>query len=162
MKNLVELQRQKAELKAKIELQQIELKNIFLEVRQEVEPAFLLKKAVTGMFSFSQNKPKDPQTNEILQQLPAPLRVLIDLLVKDSRWALLIKLLAPVAMNLLPSKAEEPTSEEHPEAPPKTALKSKLYGNLRRGVAKLRSSLHKKPIADTTTPEPLPETTENK
>lgn len=160
MDSLAQLQRRKAELKAQIEQQRADLKKTLLEVRQEIEPANLLKKAVSGMFKFSQDKKKEDLPG-VFDRLPAPARVIIDLLIKDSRWALLLKLLAPVAMNYLPSLVKNKTAETDAPEQPKTPVKVKIYGSLRKSVTGLRNSLRKKPKAEPAEPEPTLEPTEN-
>lgn len=162
MNSLEELRRRKAELKEKIEQQRLELQHTFLEVRQEIEPANLLKKAVSGMFSFTPDKQSDGNA-PVFERLPASLRFLIDLLVKDSRWALLLKFLAPVAIGYWPtakkaSVADVPETEATAPEPPKKSTKAKIYGGLRQSVANLRESLHKK---DKEPLENPPEPTEN-
>ncbi|MBK6996832.1 MAG: DUF3618 domain-containing protein [Lewinellaceae bacterium] len=52
-----QLQRRKAALEAQIEQQRADLKETFREIREEIEPANLLKKAVSGALGFSTNKP---------------------------------------------------------------------------------------------------------
>lgn len=140
MDNLADLQRRKAELKAQIEQQRNDLKQTFLEIRTEIEPANLLKKAVSGVFGFSKNKPGEEKSN-LTGRLPAPVTFLLDLLVRDSRLAFLLKLFAPVALKYLP-KSEKPKERTSDKPPPKSA-KSKIYSQIRRSVSGLRSQLRK-------------------
>ena len=144
MDSLAELQRRKAELKAQIEQQQSDLKKTFVEIRREIEPANLLKKAVSGTFNAFKNKQVDAQPG-MLGRLPAPLNFLADLLIKDPKWALVLKVLAPVALNYLPKfkKSKDQVPEEKPETAPKLPAKAKVYGRLRRGISALRSRLRK-------------------
>ena len=55
MNSLEKLQQRRAELKAQIEQQRLDLKKTFGEVREEIEPAELLKKAVSGIFKPSKD-----------------------------------------------------------------------------------------------------------
>lgn len=161
MHNLEELQRRKAALKAKIELQRSEIKKTFLEVREEIEPANLLKKAVQGLFRTSKAK-----SNELLpgqtETLSPTMSFLADLLIKDPRIAMVVKLLAPLAWKMFPkgSKAKKAAeTPETPEEPVELPVKAKVYGSLRQSVSTLRKRLRKKKENTATVVEP--ETTEN-
>lgn len=161
MHNLEELQRRKAVLKAKIELQRSEIKKTFLEVREEIEPANLLKKAVQGLFRTSKAK-----SNELLpghtETLSPTMSFLADLLIKDPRIAMVVKLLAPMAWKMFPKGAKAKKAAETPESqeePVELPVKAKVYGSLRQSVSTLRNRLRKKKEK----PEPVvePETSEN-
>lgn len=161
MHNLEELQRRKAVLKAKIELQRSEIKKTFLEVREEIEPANLLKKAVQGLFRTSKAK-----SNELLpghtETLSPTMSFLADLLIKDPRIAMVVKLLAPMAWKMFPKGAKAKKAAETPESPEEPVelpVKAKVYGSLRQSVSTLRNRLRKKKEK----PEPVvePETSEN-
>lgn len=166
MDSLIELQRRKAELQVKIEQQRTDLKETFSEIREEIEPAELLKKAVLKALGFSRDKPHDPQKG-FLGQLPPALSFIADLFIKDPKWTFVLKWLAPKALKLLnrPKKqAPLPEVELAPdelmvdilqEPEPGVPVKSKIYGGLRRGVSSLRSSLRKPAEAtDETIKEP--------
>lgn len=142
MDKLSQLQRRKAELKAQIEQQRLELKETFAEVRKEIEPGILLRKAVSGALGFSKKKTSD-DVSGVLRQLPAPVAFVVDLLAKDPKWALGLELIAPLAMKLLPNPdvPGEPAAERDLEASPRKSVKAKLYGRLRKSVSSLRSRL---------------------
>lgn len=147
MNNLEKLQRRKAELAAQIEQQRIELKQTMLEIREEIEPSKLLKKAVSGAFSGSADKPGEDKG--LLSRLPAPISFVLDLLIRDPRLSFLLKLVAPIALKYLPtlgSSTPEPAPEEN--LPQKTA-KVNIYGRLRQGVSALRGKLRKQEPAKT-------------
>lgn len=137
MDSLNELRRRKAELKDRIDQQQNELKQTFQEVREEIEPAKLLKKAVGGMFNFKQ----DVQSG-FFNRLPAPLSFAADLLIKDPKWGFVVKFVAPLALKYLKKEPKENT-ENNAEEIPEVSMKKKVFGSLRRGVSKLRNSLRK-------------------
>ncbi len=139
MDKLAELQRRKAELKAQMGQQHSELKKTLLEIREEVEPGNLLKKAVRGALGFSKNKQAKPG---MLSRLPEPIAFLVDVLVRDPKWALGLKLLAPVALRYWPKSGKAEPSE----GTPGTSAKTNLYGQLRRGIAALRGQLRKPKI----------------
>jgi ABC-type multidrug transport system fused ATPase/permease subunit len=145
MKTLAELQERKAELEAKMAQQSAEIKATLLEIRAEIEPANLLKNAVSGFFKPSNGVGSGTSASRSTQ-LMGPLAILADLLVKDSRLALLLKLIAPVLINLLPvlgkSKAETSDENNLPARP----FKAKVYGELRRNVSNIRKQLHKKEV----------------
>jgi hypothetical protein len=150
MDNLSELQRRKAELKGRLEQQRIELKKTFLEVREEIEPSTLLKKAVGGLFGSFKNKEKGDQSG-ILDQLPAPVAFIADLFIKDPKWRLLIKLIAPTAIKLFPKLAPGKIAASTDDPNAETPVKAKIYGNLRQSIVALRGRLRKK------SKEPVPE-----
>lgn len=159
MNNLDKLQRRKAELAAQIEQQRLDLKNTFIEIRSEIEPANLLKKAVSGALGFSKNKPGDPKTG-IFGRMPAPISFLVDVLVKDPKWAIGLKLLTPVVLKYWPNrdKSKVPVSEEKPVETPSVSYKTKVYGKLRNGISSLRAQLRKKEKPPEKPLEPPPET----
>lgn len=144
MNNLDKLQRRKAELAAQIEQQRLDLKNTFIEIRTEIEPANLLKKAVSGALGFSKNKPYDSKTS-IFGRMPAPISFLVDVLVKDPKWALGLKLLTPVVLKYWPNrdKSKVPVLAEKPLETPSVSVKTKVYGKLRSGISSLRAQLRK-------------------
>lgn len=139
MDELIELRRRKAALKAKLEQQQKDLKATFGEIRDEVEPTNLLKKAVSGAFGLS--KTKDGETGKLTE----PLAFLTDLLIKDPRLAFLIKTVAPMAMNFLPKKAAEKSKDfdKKEEGQTEKPIKTRILGQIRRGVSALRTQLKK-------------------
>lgn len=143
MKDLAELQQRKAALKAQIEQQQEGLKQTLLEIRSEVEPANLLKKAISGLFQPSKNK-SNAGNADASGRLTGTWAFLADLLIKDPRLALLVKVVAPYFWDLMPRKTPK-TAPENPEASiPDKPIKAKIYGELRKNVATLRSRLNKK------------------
>lgn len=145
MNSLAELQRRKAELKTQIEQQSSDLKKTVAEIRAEIEPAKLLRKAVGGVFGVSKSKQNEARP-DILSQLPAPLTFLAGLLIKDPKLALLAKWIVPVALKYWSRRVKTKTPEqeaEPTEKAPKPRAKNKLYGRLRRGVSALRSHLRR-------------------
>lgn len=142
MDSLAELQRRKAELKAQIDQQKSDLKKTFIEIRQEIEPANLLKKAVSGALGFSKNKASDNPANPS-GQLSGPIGFLVDVFVKDPKWALLFKVFGPLAMRYIPALARKKGPAPTPEALPAVPVKAKMYARLRKSVSALRSQLRK-------------------
>lgn len=164
MNNLAELQRRKAALQEKIEQQRRGLNGTFIELRKEIEPGNLLKKAVTGALGFSATQSTDTLSG-ILGKLPPALSFVADLFIKDPKWALVLKWLAPAAIKYFRKPKKEkaaPVQEFSPDQLPtegilegelledallegmgKTPVKAKIYGQLRRGVSSLRGALHK-------------------
>ncbi len=144
MDNLAKLKLQKAELKAQIEQERYEIKSTMLEIRAEIEPANLLKKAVNGVLGLSKNKIGDEKTG-LTGQLPAPLSLAVDLLVRDPRLSLAVKWIAPLAMKYLPKliPSRKAHSLEIAEKPVSKPMKVKLYSRLRSGISSLRRRLRK-------------------
>lgn len=154
MDSIAALQRRKEALKAQIEQEQTDLKQTFVEIRKEIEPAQLLKKAVTGILRPSKNKNTEaplPYPGAI----SGPVGFLVDLLVKDPKWALLLKTIAPIAVKYLPLPSGKAKSDTKAEPIKTTTPKAQIYHRLRRGVSALRSGLRKKePDVETTAPSP--------
>ena len=144
MDSLIKLQRRKAELKAQIEQERSDLKKTFVEIRAEIEPANLLKKAVSGALGFTKKKTGEEATS-VLSQLPAPLSFFVDVLVKDPKWALGLKLLTPVAMKYWPKfeKSKKPAMEAALENTSEKPHKANVYGRLRQGISSIRNRLRK-------------------
>lgn len=140
MDKISQLQHRKAALEAQLEQQRADLKNTFVEIRKEIEPANLLKKAVSGALGFSKSKLGEEKMG--LDRLPAPVSFLLDLLVKDPKWALGLKLISPVVLRYWrkPGKSKEPVLEVKPAA---ASTKTKFYGKLRSGISSLRAKLRK-------------------
>ena len=158
MDNYIKLRRRKAALKAQIAQQRIDLKQTFQEVRQEFEPANLLKKAVSGALGFAKSKSSDSQSG-VFGQLPAPISFLVDVLVTDPKWAFGLKLLTPVLLKYWPGshKTEEPLPEGKSAKFPEDPVKASLYGKLHMGISNLRAKLRKTKIANESSPDPNPE-----
>jgi len=141
MDNLAELQRKKAELAVQIERQRGEIKMTVLEIREEIEPANLLKNAVSGALGFSKKKPGEATTTG-LGNMSKPLSFIVDLLVKDPRLSLVLKLVSPLALKYLPQLVKAKSAGTAVKVPEKP-MKAKVYGRLRRGISSLRDKLHK-------------------
>lgn len=140
MNSLEELQQKRALLKVQIEQQRIDLKSTFLEVREEIEPSFLLKKAVRGLF-----KPAKNDTSGVVnltEGFPGSFLFLVDIFVKNKGVALLIKTITPVLLSFVPNLKAAFSQKKSIEDSPESTLKSNIYGSLRRGVASLRSQIH--------------------
>lgn len=162
MDKLSQLQRRKAELEAQIEQQRADLRTTFVEIRKEIEPGNLLKKAVSGALGFSKSKPGEGNTN-ILSRLPAPVSFLVDVLVRDPKWALGLKLLTPVVLKLVPTlgKPKGPALPPLPvlgEKPISASLKTRIYSKLRSGISGLRSKLKRSDKVPGKAPEITPGT----
>lgn len=141
MDNLAELQRRKAELAVQIERQRGEIKMTVLEIREEIEPANLLKNAVSGALGFSKKKPGETSSTG-LGNMSKPLSFIVDLLVKDPRLSLVLKLVSPLALKYLPQLVKAKNAGAAVKVPDKP-MKAKVYGRLRRGISSLRNKLHK-------------------
>ena len=141
MDNITDFARRKAELKAKMEQERLAIKDTFHEIREEIEPANLLKKAVSGVLGFNQQD-KNEQTS-LLPPLPRSLGILADLFIKDPKLSLLAKIVAPLAIKYLPKRKtkEERALIEFKENKPHIPLKIRIYGGILRGVSALRGRI---------------------
>ena len=141
MDKTTQLQRRKAALEAQNEQQRADVKETFREIREEIEPANLLKKAVGGALGLSPRKPGEPHPS-ILRHLPAPVSFLVDILVRDPKWALGLKLLTPVVLKFW-QRPEKKQGDVLGKKLPSTSIKTKVYGKLRSGISNLRAKLRK-------------------
>lgn len=149
MNSLTQLQQRRAALKAKIDLQQAELKRTFQEVREEIEPSFLLKKAITGL--FNSDKGRAPGTaNNFLGKFPLPVSFLVDLFVKNPAIAAVLKIFAPMALSYFQTLQNNGNAERQGAS----NLKANIYGSLRQGVASLRNQLNVSKNTSAAAPEP--------
>lgn len=156
MNSLAQLRQRKAVLKEQIEQQRVELKNTFLEVREEIEPSFLLKKAIQGLFKPSKDDDAGTSSN-FFERFPLPIGFLVDLFVKNKAIAALLKMLAPAALKIIPALFREHAENESGETDASSPVKAKVYGTLRQTVSSLRNQLKK----DDKTTAATPESTEN-
>ncbi len=153
MNSLEQLQQRKAVLKAKIEQQRIELQNTFLEVREEIEPSFLLKKAIHGLFKPPKDKGVDASSN-FFERFPLPIAFLVDLFVKNKAIATLLKMFAPAAIRIIPNLIKEHAGTDESDDPGTTpSTKSMVYGSLRQAVSAMRMQLKRSDKTPDLTPE---------
>lgn len=140
MDSLAQLQRRKAALSAKMERQRSDLKQTLVQLRKEIEPSKLLGKAISGALGFSG---KDSIAGSLGKsgQLPAPIAFVLDLFVRDPKWAFLLKWVAPLLLRFWPKSSAASLPEA--ERPASKPLKAKFYGQLRRGVSALRGQIRK-------------------
>lgn len=150
MSKLAELQRRKAETAAKIEQQRDELKKTVLEIKEEIQPDKLLRKAVSGAFGFSKNK--SGVAGE-MSGLPRPVSLILDVLVRDPKWALGLKLITPVVLEYWPKLTrvfKKPAVAVDPNAEAPKPVKAKIFAGLRKGISNLRGYIKKKEKAPET------------
>jgi hypothetical protein len=145
MDNLAKLQLRKAELAAQIEQQRAAMKDTLLEIREEIEPAKLLRNAISGAFGFGSDD-GDKTKSASGSTLPKPVSFLFDLMVKDPRLAFALKMATPLALKYVPMiggllKKKTPATET--DALPAKPIKAKFYGKLRQGISTLRGKLRK-------------------
>jgi len=138
MDNIDQLQRRKMELKAQIEQQRTELKKTFVEIRQDIEPANLLKMTINGFLKGGRKPSNNAPSGDIA--LP-PLSFLTDLVLKDPKWSLVFKFLVPIALKYLPML--KIPKKGGAEILPAVPTKVKMYNQFRRGIVAIRKGLRK-------------------
>ena len=134
--NLNELRKRKAELKARLETEQADLKAEWQELRAEMRPGKL-------MASFAQSLLGSPEkgatgSSGLPSTLSGPLQMATDLLVGNARARVLLKIVTPLVLTYIPNlvqKAKGITLDNS---------KAKVYGTLRKGIAGLRGQLKRK------------------
>jgi hypothetical protein len=141
MNNINDISLRKAELLAKMEQQILDIEVTFLEIKEEMEPANLLKKAVSGALGFNQQD--NSAQKSLLSRVPRSLGILADLFIKDPKISLLAKIITPLAMQYLPKRKseEELALKKFQENKPRIPFKIKMYGGLLRGVSALRKQI---------------------
>lgn len=134
---LNELRQRKAALKAKIDVEETEIKEIWHEVRSDLEPGELAGQAIRSALGLNdKNKTAaDEAALGFASRLNGPLRLVADVLVRDPKVALLLKLVTPLTVAYLP-KIFRKAKSAIPE-------KRQFFGALRKGVAGLRKRLKK-------------------
>jgi hypothetical protein len=139
--NLRELRQRKAALKAQMEAEQAELRAAWQEARANLEPMKIAGDVAQSLLGIGESKGGS-------SGLPAPLHLATDLLIGSARTRLLVKLLAPLALNYLPQLAQKAKDFSL------TETKSTAYSTLRKGIAGLRSQLRRHKNAPESPVEP--------
>jgi hypothetical protein len=129
--DLRELRQRKAELKLRIEAEQVEIRSAWQDFRANMEPVKIAADVAQSLLGFSDSNGKS-------SLLLAPLRLAADLFIGSSRAKLLFTLAAPLALTYLPQLTNKIKGFSLKETKPK------IYGALRKGVAGLRSQLRRK------------------
>ena len=127
--NLTQLRRQKALLKSKIESERTELHALWQQLRTNYEPAQLATSVAQNLLGIGERP-------ENAGNLAGPLKLVADLFLRDPRYKLLFKYIAPMVVSSVPRLMKQ-AKDSIPE-------KTEIYGALRRGVANLRSKLRRK------------------
>jgi hypothetical protein len=136
--NLSELRRRKAELKVKMDAEQAEIKEVWQEVRSDLQPGEIIGQAIKSMLGMSKKTetPADQAALGWASRLKGPLSLVSSLFVRDPKVALLLKVVTPLTVAYLPGLARK-AKEITPD-------KKDLIGALRKGVSGLRRRLKKK------------------
>lgn len=134
--NLNELRRRKAEVKARLDREQVELRADWQELRSELKPGRLMASFAKSLLSPSESGSSGP--GGIGSVLQGPLRMATDLLVGNARMRVLLKVLTPLVLTYLPRFSQKIGSMSFQKS------KANLYGTLRKGVSGLRSQLNRK------------------
>jgi len=138
---LGELLGRKAALKAKLDAEQEELKEVWQEVRGDLQPRKIVGRAINSMLGLSE-KPDDVDGAALgfASRLKGPLRIATDLLVRDPRVAMLLKVATPLTLAYLPGLTRKAKSLP--------TVKKGLIGFLRKGVTGLRKKLKRNEVND--------------
>ncbi|HRI59888.1 MAG TPA: hypothetical protein PK228_09195 [Saprospiraceae bacterium] len=134
--NLNELRQRKAELKARLDTEQAEIRADWQELRSELRPSKLM-----ANFAQSLLNPPDQAgagASGFASSLQGPLRMATDLLIGDTRSRVLLKIVTPLVLTYLPKLAQKVKGISLDKS------KAKVYGTLRKGVAGLRSQFTRK------------------
>jgi len=139
---LGELHRRKAVIKAKLDAEQEELKEVWQEVRGDLQPRKIVGRAINSMLGISDQPDNDADDAAIgfASRLKGPLRVATDLLVRDPRVAMLLKVVTPLTIAYLPGLARK--------AKALPTVKRGVLGLLRKGVTGLRKKLKRNEVND--------------
>ena len=136
--NLDELRRRKAALKEKLDAEQTEIKEVWQEVRSDLQPGHIIGRAVKSVLGISSQPENDVDEAALgwASQLKGPLKIVADLFVRHPAASLLLKVVPPLTVAYLPRIARK-VKEIAPG-------KKDLIGVLRKGVSGLRNKLKKK------------------
>lgn len=140
--SLAELRERKAALQLQMDSEKGELQTIWQEVRSDLQPGEIVGSAIKSMLGISAHSENssDQAAMGLAKRLNGPLRFAADMLVRDPRVAMLLKVVTPLTVAYLPSIARKAKSI--------TPGKKEMFGFLRRGVAGLRKRLKKEDESD--------------
>jgi hypothetical protein len=153
--NLAELQRRKAELKAKIDQETTELKATLELVKEDLKPANFVKSAFFSLIGMdgknkTEQAPASPGNEHPIKRLgrSLPVQLITNLLIRDPRLKLLLQYAAPVAIEMGPDLWEKASNS--------IPSRKSMVHSMRQRLAKLRNRL---PHNDhpNTLPDNLPE-----
>ena len=134
--NLRELRQRKAELKARLDAEQAELREDWRELRAELRPNQIIAKFTQSLLGTSDQT--QAGSTGLAASLQGPLRLASDMLIGNTRTRLLLNLLTPLVLTYLPRLTQKVRGISLDKS------KAKMYGTLRKGIAGLRSQLKRK------------------
>jgi len=138
--NLAELQRRKAELKAKMDQETAELKGTLELVKEDLKPANFVKSAFFSLIGLdgkpkTDNTPALPGSEHPIKRLGRnlPIQLITILLIRDPRLKLLLQYATPVAMEVGPDLWEKASNS--------IPSRESMVHSMRHRLANLRQRL---------------------
>ncbi|MEI6409233.1 MAG: hypothetical protein WCR52_07625 [Bacteroidota bacterium] len=141
IRSQAELQRRKAELKAQMDREFVEIQETMKLVREDLKPINVVKAALNsflGRDNHQANANTDMISEEIgkrIGRFQGPIRIVTNVLVRDPKIAFMLKTVGPIILAMGPKLAEKAG-----DALPR---RSEVYGNLRQRIAGLRKRLRR-------------------
>lgn len=140
--SLEELRQRRAELKASIDQQRAELEQTVTELRRELRPARIVRSIAADFF-----KPDKPDATEdgksgFASNMKFPLQLASDILIRDPRIAIALRVVTPLVVKYLPELASL-ASRARDAVPGRAELLSALRNNVSKLRKKLPSKKHK-------------------
>lgn len=136
--NLQELRQRKAELKNRLDAEQMELRADWQELRADLRPSNIIADFAQSLLGSGPSDHLGSGARSSMADWQGPLSLATDLLVGNARARLILKVATPLFFTYLPllTQRAKRISFKNP--------KTKVYGTLRKGIASLRSQLKQK------------------
>lgn len=134
--SLEELRQRRAELKDQIETQRDELENTVSELRRDFRPAKIIRNIAADFFNPDTPSSKDDGKSGFADSIKFPLQLATNLLVRDPRIAIALRVVTPLVLKYLPElggMADKVRSS--------VPGKAQLLSALRNNVSKLRKKI---------------------
>jgi hypothetical protein len=139
--SLEELRQRQNELKRRIDDQRTELEHTVTQLRQELRPARLVRHIAADL--FKPNKPATPNgAKPDFSGVAFPLQLAGDLLARDPRVAVALRVVTPLVLRYLPELAEL-AGKARNAVPSRAELLSALRNNISKLRKKIPSKKHK-------------------
>lgn len=139
--SLEELRRRRAELKAQIDQQRDELENTVSDLRRDFRPARLIRTIAADFFK-PDTLVKDDEKSGFASNMKFPLQLASELLVRDPRIAIALRVVTPLVVKYLPELASL-ASRARDAVPGRAELLSALRNNVSKLRKKLPGKKHK-------------------
>jgi hypothetical protein len=141
--SLEELHQRRNNLKATLDQQRTELEHTVTELRREFRPARIVRNIAADLFKPDKPAINGDEKSGFASNIKFPLQLASDLLVRDPRIAIALRVVTPLVVKYLPELASL-AGKARDAVPGRAALLSALRNN----VSKLPPAMEKNKIAE--------------